>query len=494
MAVKDSKITEKYVERQTNLLHTEEWREYSQPVRGVDVYHQSTGKVREEWLSDCAKERVLTKCLLEQVVEISNLERACRKVVQNGGSAGVDSMSTTEFPKWFSENWRDLQESLRTGRYCPEPVLAVEIPKASGGTRQLGIPTVKDRVVQQAIHQVLSPRYEKVFSAHSYGFRPCRSAQQALHASSNLISQGRGWIVDIDLAKFFDTVNQQRLMWTLSRRIGDKGLLKLIHDILKSGTFVDGLVCQRTAGTPQGGPLSPLLSNIVLDELDKELECRGHQFVRYADDLRIFMRSEKAAQRVMGSVVEFIENRLRLRVNRDKSQVCKGVVTNFLGHSFMGKNGTLILSKTSEKRFKDGLRKLSRRRRGISLEQLLKEVNQKIRGWLYYFRYAQMKSRLQTLVSWLQHRIRCFRLKQCKRTIGIVRFLRKLKVPEKQCWLMALSGKGWWRLSGTPQAHESMNNKWLNETGLFDLINNYLRLKFEETAVYVSTHGGVRGQ
>jgi RNA-directed DNA polymerase len=231
----------------------------------------------------------------------------------------------------------------------------------------------------------------------------------------------------------------------------------------------------------------------VLDELDKELECRGHQFVRYADDLRIFMRSEKAAQRVMESVVEFIENRLRLRVNRDKSQVCKGVATNFLGHSFLN-NGTLILSKTSEKRFKGGLKKLTRRRRGISLEQLLKEVNQKIRGWLYYFRYAQMKSRLQALVSWLQHRIRCFRLKQCKRAIGIVRFLKKLKVPEWRCWLVALSGKGWWRLSGTPQAHESMNNKWFNETGLFDLTKNYLRLKFEETAVYASMPGGVRGQ
>lgn len=493
MAVKASEITEKYVERQMNLFNTEEWREYTQPVRGMDVYHQSSGKVREEWLSDCAKERVLTKCLLTEVVEISNLERACRKVVKNGGSAGVDGMSITELPQWFSAHWQELQESLRNGQYQPEPVLAVEIPKANGGTRQLGIPTVRDRLVQQAVHQVLSPRYERVFSGQSYGFRPCRSAHQALHASSNLIGQGYGWIVDIDLEKFFDTVNQQRLMWLLSRRVGDKGLLKLIHCILKSGIFTGGLVSQRITGTPQGGPLSPLLSNIVLDELDKELERRGLRFIRYADDLRIFLRSEKSAQRVMESVSSFIEKRLRLRVNREKSQVCRGLQTNFLGHSFLN-NGTLILSNESEKRFRNGLKEITSRRRGISLAELLEEINQKLRGWLSYFRYAQMKSRLRALVSWLRHRIRCFRLKQCKRAIGIVRFLKKLKVPEWRCWLVALSGKGWWRISGTPQAHESMGNVWFNEMGLFDLSGNYLRLKFEETAVYVSTHGGVRGQ
>ncbi len=274
-----------------NLLNTEEWREYNRPVGGMDVYHQSSGKVRDEWLSDCAKERVLTRCLLKEIAELSNLERACKKVVQNGGSSGVDGMSTTEFKQWFSEHWQELQKQLQAGQYRPEPVLLVEIPKASGGTRQLGIPTIKDRVVQQAIHQILSPRFERVFSGNSYGFRPCRSAHQALHACSNLISQGYGWIVDIDLEKFFDTVNQQRLMWLLSRRVGDKGLLKLIHYMLKAGIFAGGLVSQRITGTPQGGPLSPLLSNIVLDELDKELERRGHRFVRYTDDPRIFVLS-----------------------------------------------------------------------------------------------------------------------------------------------------------------------------------------------------------
>jgi RNA-directed DNA polymerase len=484
---------EKYVERQRNLSKTEEWRECFPPVEGVDVYYPSSGRVREEWLSDCAEERVLTSRQLSEVAELGNLERACRKVIANGGSPGVDGMTTKELSEWFDGNWRKLQTEIQRGTYRPQPVLSVEIPKSSGGKRNLGIPTVVDRLVQQAVHQVLSPRYERIFSENSYGFRPGRSAHDALHKSSNYINQGYGWIVDIDLEKFFDTVNQQRLMWLLSRRIGDKGILKLVHRMLKSGIITGGLVSQRVAGTPQGGPLSPLLSNVVLDELDKELERRGHRFVRYADDVRIYCRSREAAHRVMGSVSKYIETRLRLRVNREKSSVCRGVGTNFLGHSFLD-DGTLILSKASERRFRQGLRPLTGRGRGISLDDLLAEVNSKVRGWLNYFRYAKMKGRLSVMVGWLQHRIRCFRLKQCKRAMGIARFLMKLDVPEWRSWLMALSGKGWWRLSSTPQAHEAMNAKWFEARGLYNLMANYQRLKLEETAVYVSTHGGVRGR
>jgi RNA-directed DNA polymerase len=485
--------TEKYVERQTHLLQTEEWRECFPSVEGVDVYYPSSGRVRDAWLSDCAKERVLTSGLLSEVAELGNLERACRKVIANGGSPGIDGMTTGELSEWFGRNWQNLQSEIQRGNYRVEPVLLAAIPKSSGGMRNLGIPTVVDRLVQQAVHQVLSLRYERIFSGNSYGFRPCRSAHDALHKSSNIINQGYGWIVDIDLEKFFDTVNHQRLMWLLSRRIGDKGILKLIHRMLKSGIFAGGLVSQRIAGTPQGGPLSPLLSNVVLDELDKELERRGHKFVRYADDVRIFCRSKEAAQRVMRSVSNFIEIRWHLRVNREKSSVCKGMSTNFLGHSFL-LDGTLILSMTSEQRFRQGLRLLTGRGRGISLDDLLAEVNTKVRGWLNYFRFAQMKGRLTAIVSWLQRRIRCFRLKQCKRAIGIVRFLMKLGVPEWRSWLMALSGKGWWRLSSTPQAHEAMNTKWFNAIGLFNLMANYQRLKLEETAVYVSMPGGVRGR
>lgn len=466
-----------------NLLDAEEWREHNPAVKGTDVFDSDTGKVCEKWLSDCAEERVLTSRLLAEVAELSNLEQACRKVVSNGGCAGVDGMTTGRLREWFDRNWKKLREEIITGVYQPEPVLEVCIPKSSGGERLLGIPTVKDRLVQQAIQQVLMPRYEKVFSDYSYGFRPNRSAHGALRTAGAYVKDGRDWIIDIDLEKFFDNVNQQRLMWLLSRRIGDKQLLRLIHKMLKSGILRGGLVSQRISGTPQGGPLSPLLSNIVLDELDKELERRGHTFVRYADDLRIMVGSREAALRVMDGVTGYIESRLRLKVNRDKSRVCRAWETNFLGHG-LNRDGTLFLSKESEKRFRDKVREITKRRRGISLEVLISELNVKLRGWLYYFRYARMKNRLRDLSSWLRHRIRCFRLKQCKRVIGMVRFLRKRKVLEWRCWILALSGKGWWRLSAAPQAHEAMDKRWFEEIGLFNLQGNYEQLKLGETAVY----------
>ncbi len=476
-------LTGKYAKRQMDLLEAEEWLQYNSTVHGIDVFDARTGRVREKWISDCAKERVLTSDLLLKVCSQSNLEKACRHVISNKGSSGIDGMTTDELKVWFQNNHIELQGSLLSGRYIPQPVLEVEIPKASGGVRKLGIPTVIDCLVQQAIHQVLSPRYEKIFSENSFGFRPNGSAHKALHVSSELVRQGNSWLVDIDLEKYFDTVNHQRLMWLLSRRIGDKLLLKLIHRILKTGILVDGLVSQRVKGTPQGGPLSPLLSNIVLDELDKELERRGHNFVRYADDLRIFLKSEMSANRVMNSVTEYLEKRLKLKVNRRKSRVLQCFETNFLGHSILF-DGTLCLSKESEKRFYTTVREITKRKRGISLETLIKEVNIKIRGWLHYFRFASMKRRLTKMFSWLKHRLRCFRLKQCKKPIGIVRFLRKLSVPEWRCWIFALSGKGWWRLSSAPQAHEAMSNKWFCHMGLFDLLENYKRLKLEETAVY----------
>ena len=475
--------TGKYAKRQLNLIDTEEWRKHNPPVNGVDVFHPLTGRVREEWISDCKEERVLTRHLLGKVADLGNLEGACCKVISNKGSAGIDGMKTRDLREWFNSNVRALSESLINGTYCPQPVREVEIPKANGGMRKLGIPTVVDRLVQQAIHQVLNPRYERTFSDYSYGFRPQRSAHDALFCGSEYIQNGYKWMVDIDIEKFFDTVNHQRLMWLLSRRIGDKALLRLINRILKTGIFIDGLVSQRISGTPQGGPLSPLLSNIVLDELDKELERRGHKFVRYADDLRIFVRSRKSSQRVMQSVTEYIEKRLRLRVNREKSQTCKGWQTNFLGHSYLS-NGNLALGRQSEKRFKNAVKKITSRRRGIALEQLLKELNLKLRGWLNYFQYSQMSKRLSKLAGWLRHRLRCFRLKQCKKAIGIVRFLRNRGVPQWRCWLVALSGKGWWRLSATPQAQEGMNLEWFNQIGLFDLEENYQRLKLGETAVY----------
>ncbi len=484
---------EKHKSIQLNLFKTEEWLECSKSVSDGSVSFISSYLVSSKLFSDCEEERVLTVRFMDEVADLSNLECACRKVVSNRGSGGIDGMSVNELPSWFSENWQILQISLLNGYYQPSPVKCVEIPKANGGVRTLGIPTVIDRLVQQAIHQVLSPRYETVFSDNSFGFRPKRGAHDALEQCSTYVEAGAKWLVDIDLEKFFDEVSHDRTMWLLSRRIGDKRVLKLIHKFLKSGILVSGVVSQRVKGTPQGGPLSPLISNIVLDELDKELERRGHNFVRYADDLRVFVESKRSAHRVMSSLTKFIETKLKLKVNRKKSRVCRGFETNFLGHTLLS-GGKLGLSSESYKRVKRSLKKTTSRRRGISLEQLIIELNLKLRGWLNYFRYASMKKILTSLIGWLQRRIRSFRLKQCKRASGIFKFLKSRGMPKSRIWQVAVSRKGWWRKSLTPQASEGMNNGWFREIGLFNLIDIYNRYKLEETAVYESMHGGVRGR
>jgi len=474
-------------------LFTGEWKDSDPTLQSTTVYSAKDGKVSQKWLSDCKEERVLTSRLMEEIADIRNLEKASRQVISNGGSPGIDGMTVKELGKWLNRHWRDLIHDLQSGSYKPSLVKGVRIPKAKGGTRLLGIPTVKDRLVEQAIHQKLSPRYERIFSEQSYGFRPQRSAHHALHQSGKYIEAGYNWLVEIDLEKFFDTVDHNRTMWLLSRRIGDKRLLKLIHKFLKAGMLEGGLTSHRVAGTPQGGPLSPLLSNIILDELDKELERRGHRFVRYADDLRIFLKSEASAKRVMASITRFIEKRMKLKVNRNKSKVCRNNETNFLGHGFFA-NGKLFVSKESECRLKDKVRLITKRNRGRSLVHVIAELNKVLRGWLNYFRYAQMKNRTKALAGWINRRLRCYRLKQCKRAIGIYRFVKRLGVSEKRCWLLAGSSKGWWRLSGSPVAHEAMNNQWFMQLGLYNLFENYQRLKLEETAVYESTHGGVRGR
>jgi group II intron reverse transcriptase/maturase len=301
---------------------------------------------------------------MERIVDPSNLVTALRQVVSNRGSAGIDGMTVTELKEWFSHNWKGLQSSLLTGTYIPNGVKGVRIPKPKGGYRQLGIPTVKDRLVQQAVSQVLSRRYEPIFSNNSYGFRPGRNAQQALQKAGGYVAEGYKYVVDLDLEKFFDKVNHDRLMWLVGTRVGDKRLLRLIGMFLRSGIMQDGLLSQRLQGTPQGSPLSPLLSNIVLDELDKELEARGHRFVRYADDQIILVQSEEAAKRVEMSITDYIEDRLKLKVNREKSRICRPWELNFLGHNIHPKGG-LGLSRASLLKFKAKLRMITRRNRGI---------------------------------------------------------------------------------------------------------------------------------
>ncbi len=409
---------------------------------------------------------------MNKIADLKNLETALRKVMSNKGSAGIDGMKLQELKKWFNTHYAELQEQLKSGSYQVTAVKEVLIPKPSGGKRKLGIPTVKDRLVQQAISQVLSRRYDPIFSDHSYGFRPRRNAHQALHKAGGYVAEGKNWVIDIDMAKFFDEVNHDRLLWQLSTRIGDKSVLKLIGKFLRAGTMSGGMTSQRVKGTPQGSPLSPLLSNIVLDELDKELERRGHRFVRYADDLIILVGSEKAAERVMSSLRKFIENRMRLKINEEKSKIIRPYELNYLGHSILS-DGRLGLSHKSEQRFKAKLKQLTKRNRGISFEQMIKELNPILRGWLNYFRNARMRRRLRDLEGWLRRRLRCHRLKQCKRAVSIARFLHKLEVPWNRSWTTAGSSKGWYRLSMTHAAHEGMNLKWFNKMGLYSLTANY---------------------
>jgi group II intron reverse transcriptase/maturase len=419
--------------------------------------------------------RALAPDLMGAILCYSNIKQAYQQVKQNKGVAGIDQMPVGEFVAWFADNGENLLSKLSNGSYQPQGVKQVEIPKPNGGKRKLGIPTVTDRIIQQAIAQVLSPIYERKFSDHSYGFRPNRSAHQALKKGSEYVEEGRSTVVDLDLKTFFDVVNHDRLMYRLSITIGDKTLLGLIRKYLQSGIMVDGVVSQRTEGTPQGSPLSPLMSNIVLDELDEELDRRGHKFVRYADDCNIYVRSQVAGERVMESISNFIENKLKLLVNREKSQVCEVNQTKFLGYTIQ-KNGNLSIAKKSVERFKEKIRSITKRNRGVKFEQVIAELVPVMRGWLNYFRHAQCKSLLRNLDSWIRRKLRCYRLKQCKRTITLQQFLKSRGVDTWQSWILALSGKGHWRKSGCPQAHQALSNKWFDEVGLYNLTLNYERL------------------
>jgi len=421
------------------------------------------------------QKRALAGNLMQVVCSHDNIKRAYKQVKQNKGVAGIDNMPVYEFAEWFVKGGDNLLEALQRGNYQPQAVKLAEILKPNGGIRKLGIPTVTDRIIQQAIAQVLSPIYERQFSEHSYGFRPNRSAHQALKKASEYVESGNKVVVDLDLKNFFDVVNHNRLMHRLTETIGDKPLLKLIRKYLQSGIMTDGAVSQRTEGTPQGSPLSPLLSNIVLDELDKELEGRGHKFVRYADDCNIFVRSQAAGERVMQSVSNFIENKLKLKVNNEKSQVCSCNQTKFLGYTIL-RDGNLIIADKSLERMKDKIRKITKRNRGRSFAQIITELNPVMRGWLQYFQYARCHKLLLNLDAWIRRKLRCFRIKQCKRTITLQRFLEGMGVAKWHSWTLALSGKGLWRKSNCPQSKQAMGIRWFEEQGLFDLTLNYDRL------------------
>lgn len=420
--------------------------------------------------------RVFTVSLIDIVCSIDNLNRAYKQVKQNKGVAGVDNVPVGDFSDWFSKEGDELIGQILRGEYLPSAVKSVEIPKPKGGVRRLGIPTVQDRVIQQAISQVLTPIYEEEFSDHSYGFRPKRSAHQAIERMSAYVSDGYHIVVDMDMKNFFDEVNHDRLMHRISIQIKDKRLLLLIRRYLQSGVMVGGITHHRVKGTPQGSPLSPLLSNIVLDELDKELEKRGHNFVRYADDFSILVRSSEAGERVMKSVCSYLTDVLKLKVNESKSKVCRSEETSFLGYTIL-KFGMVVIAKESVERFKNKIRELTRRNRGCSFETVVSELKPILRGWINYFYLTSCKKLLSNLDAWLRRKLRCYRLKQCKRAFTLKRFLKSLGVPNWQSWILALSGKGWWRKSGCPQVHLAMNLKWFMKIGLFNMSNYYALLK-----------------
>ena len=408
-----------------------------------------------------------TDKLVEEACEKENLKEALRRVKANAGAAGVDGMTVKELPDYLRENWPRLKAQLLSGTYRPQPVRRVEIPKSGGGMRKLGIPTVVDRFVQQAVLQVLQKRWDPTFSECSYGFRPGRSAHQAVEKAQEYIQQGYDWVVDLDLEKFFDRVNHDVLMSRAARRISDKRMLKLIRGFLNSGVMENGLVGPTDEGTPQGGPLSPLLSNLLLDELDRELEQRGHRFVRYADDCNIYVRSERAGRRVMEGVKRFLIRKLRLKVNETKSAVAQPKDRKFLGFSFVcGESVKRCIAPQTIRRFKERIRELTRRTRGISIERMIGELRPYMLGWRNYFGFCETPSILKDLEGWTRRRLRCLLWKQWKR--GKVRFreLRSRGVKEALAAQTAGSAHGPWRLSHSPGVQHALPNTFFDSLGL----------------------------
>ena len=413
--------------------------------------------------------------LLARILHRDNLNAAFKRVKRNGGAAGVDGMTVDEMLPYLKEHGEMLVQSIQGGRYKPKPVRRVEIPKPDGGVRLLGVPTVIDRMIQQAIVQVLQPIFEPTFSVSSYGFRPKRNAQQAIKRAREYYDDGYTQVVDIDLAKYFDTVNHDILIDMVRAEVKDESVIKLIRKFLKSGVMVNGLVSQTTEGTPQGGNLSPLLSNIYLTSFDRMLESRGHKFVRYADDCNIYVKSRRAAERVMASCVNYLEGKLKLKVNREKSKIGSPLRLNFLGFSLckIGKKTGIRPHGKSIKRFKDKVRELTSRKQGKSVEQILVNLKRFTTGWLGYYSVANMKSHIQTLNEWVRRRIREIYWKQWKRIKTKHDNLVRLGIPDSKAWEWANSRLGYWRIAHSWILTRSLTNKYLTSVGYDDISKRY---------------------
>lgn len=417
--------------------------------------------------------------LWDRIWERQNLYTALERVERNGGAPGIDGMTVKELRPYLKEHWLEIRAALDQQAYRPNPVRRVEIPKPSGGVRLLGIPTVLDRFLQQAITQALTPLFEPLFSDHSYGFRPGRSAHQAVKQAQEYVQAGYEWVVDIDLEKFFDRVNHDMLMARVARVVKDKRVLKLIRAYLNSGVMVAGVVLDTEEGTPQGGPLSPLLSNIMLDDLDKELEKRGHKFVRYADDCNVYVRTQRAGQRVKESVKGFLEKKLKLKVNPKKSKVDRATRVKFLGFSFFKRKGEVLIriAKASLERFREKLRRLTKRTRSGKLEKVIEEINRYTMGWIGYYRLANTPSIFEGLDKWIRRRLRQMVWKRWKRGKTRYRELVKLGIPKWQAQGGA-GGKSPWRMAHTPVMQMALSNAHWQNSGLKSLKDRYQELCF----------------
>jgi group II intron reverse transcriptase/maturase len=419
---------------------------------------------------------VYTGNLLEMVLERGNLKRAYEQVVRNKGSHGIDGMTVAQLKSHLQENWEQIKSQLMTGKYKPTPVRRVEIPKPDGGIRLLGIPTVLDRMLQQAIAQILNGVFDHTFSESSFGFRKGRSAHDAIQTALEHISEGYRQVVDMDLEKFFDRVNHDKLMSLIARRVGDKRLLKLIRRYLESGIMVNGIEVISEDGVPQGGNLSPLLSNIMLDELDKELEKRGHRFVRYADDCNIYVKSKRAGQRVYESIKAFLETKLKLKVNESKSAVASPTRRKFLGFSFYYKKGGIPgirIHQRSIQRLKEKVRRVTNRSWGVSMEYRLKKLAEITNGWVNYFGLADGEKKLQSLDEWIRRRLRACIWKQWKKVKTKFKNLQKLGIDKSKAWEFANTRKGFWRISKSPILTRTITNHRLEKRGFKSLVIRY---------------------
>ncbi|WP_181482307.1 group II intron reverse transcriptase/maturase, partial [Tepidibacillus sp. HK-1] len=443
----------------------------------LEDYLQRVSAEQREYAEVCAPPKMTetdntntnkqTERLMEKILSAENLNRAYKQVKRNKGAGGIDGMQVDELLPFLKEHKDELLKSLWDGKYRPKPVRRVEIPKENGKTRKLGIPTVVDRLIQQAITQVLSPIFEKQFSDNSYGFRPKRSAHDALRRCQAHITDGYKYVVDMDLEKYFDTVNQSKLIQILSETIKDGRVISLIHKFLKAGVMIGGMFEESPEGVPQGGPLSPLLGNIMLNECDHELEKRGHRFVRYADDMMIFCKSKKAAKRTLDHILPYIEGRLFLRVNREKTKVSHVNYVKYLGYSFYiyRGEGRLRIHPKSIQKLKDKIREVTGRSNGMGIEERRTKLNQVVRGWTNYFKLADAKNLLSSLDEWLRSRIRMVTWKRWKRIRTRFENLKKAGVSEEQAWMWANTRKGYWRTAHSPILTKALSNERFKRAG-----------------------------